>query len=169
MRQHLKPSTPLRASIWVPPLTQLIAPLIWQSVLLFESRQVLLLSEYEADEFLPRAWVATTATKACFVSLSYLREAYCQPADDAPFLQIPRAACAFQGEIATWECTLAGLQLLAGDTAFATQRRKDALASLLPSADAKRAGLRPAALRGLQHMISRSDLEQICDVDIGEA
>lgn len=146
-----------------------IAPLFWQSVLLFESGQVLLLSEYEADEFLSRAWVATTATKARFVSLSYLREAYCcQPADDTPFLQIPRAACAFRGEIATWECTLAGLQLLAGDTAFTTQRRKEALASLLPSADAKRAGLRLAALRGLQHMISRSNLEQICDVDIGE-
>ena len=53
---------------------------------------------------------------------------------------------------------------------FATKERKDSIAALAtPTAAAKKAALKLVLLRGRQHMISRSNLELICNVDIGEA
>ena len=65
---------------------------------------------------------------------------------------------------------MAGLQLLAGETMFATKERKESITALVTSTiAAKKAALQLVSLRGRQHMISRSDLELICNVDIGEA
>ena len=73
-------------------------------------------------------------------------------------------------EIKVADLTVAGLQLFAGETMFATKERKDSIAALAtPTAAAKKAALKLVLLRGRQHMISRSNLELICNVDIGEA
>ena len=50
---------------------------------------------------------------------------------------------------------------------FATETRKLSLKTLLPSHEARTAALVPCSLRGLQHMLSRSDLEGVCAVDTG--
>ena len=55
------------------------------------------------------------------------------------------------------DTTVAGLQLLAGETMFGP--RKSALGERLPTASAKKAALGLPMLCGLHHNIARSDLE----------
>ena len=137
-----------------------------QSVILFEDGQCLLVSEYEADQIIGRVWEASSSTtKTCLISLvnfAYIRHL---PGSStaAPCLQLPQITKPVPDEL-----TLTALQLFAGDTLYTTPERKEALRELVSNPKARQAALRPAALHGLQSMVSRSDLEQICQADAGE-
>lgn len=131
--------------------------------MLFEDGQCLLVSEYEADKIIGRMWVASSA-KTCLVNLAYLRNISGSSSTAAPMLRLPQdSSCPMPDE-----STLTGLQLLAGDTCYATPERKNVLRALAQTSEARQAALRPAALHGLQSMVSRSDLERICVADVGE-
>eukprot|EP00965_Chrysotila_dentata_P064020 2120342-Pleurochrysis_carterae.AAC.1 len=135
-------------------------------MLVFPGGQVLLLSEWEAEHILTVLLTASTSPGVFLANLSYL----CEAADSfwrkSPKLSTAsRLTCRSE---AINEATIAGLQLLAGDTMFATEERKASVNRLLASPGAKRAALRIVALRGCQHMVRHSDLELICNVDIGD-
>ena len=139
------------------------------ALVVFPSSDVLLLSEWEADQVLPLMWQYSTLgnNPSSLVNLIYLREA----ADQArPFDSIRMRVPTFTHSTAVVDdLTLAGLQLLAGETMFATAERKASIRSLVePTTAAKKAALQLVSLRGRQHMISRSDLELVCNADIGE-
>jgi hypothetical protein len=101
----------------------------------------------------------------CVANLHYFRRAAASSsAGSTPFSIPQRGSAKLLSERA-----LAALQLLAADTSFGTDARKAAVRELLPTAQAKRAALDMAAIRGRQNMIPRSDLEDICAADIGGA
>jgi len=138
------------------------------AIIVFPSSEVLLLSEWEADQVLPLMWDrVTTLNQSFLVNLTYLREA----ADQKwPSTRIRMRIPASPQAPCVRDLTMAGLQLLAGETMFATDERKESVRSLAATTVAgKQAALQLVSLRGQQHMISRSDLELICNVDIGEA
>ena len=134
-----------------------------QSVVLFSDGKCLLVSEQEADQIIQRMWMAPSA-KTCLVNFAYIRHSIGSSTAAAIRLQLPRNTdCPMPDEL-----TLTSLQLFAGDTSYATLARKAALRLLVSTPKARQTALRPAALHGLQSMVSRSDLEQICVVDAGE-
>jgi hypothetical protein len=63
------------------------------------------------------------------------------------------------------ELSLASLQLLNGETMFATNGRKNAVETMLILKEAKSAALNFPAFRATQQFLSRSDLETICSSD----
>lgn len=149
----------------------------------------LLLSEWEADRILSLLWNCGSGSQTeigartdshargdspAFVNLNFLIEK--ADRSDAPSRKGVPWAGLIEGFMAVFtgrsglnsltglsEHTLAGLQLFAGCTMFGTVARKTALSELLPTRAAKQSALNLIALRGLQNMISRSDLELICD------
>ena len=140
------------------------------AVIVFPSSEVLLLAEWEADHLLALLWEYSSTGKHPFmVNLAYLREA----ADKmwaVSHIRMRVPASRPRSDITVNDLTVAGLQLLAGETMFATDARKESVRVLTtPTMAAKKAALQLVSLRGRQHMISRSDLELICNIDIGEA
>jgi len=135
------------------------------------SRSCLLVSEWEADALLRLAWGQQAASGACFVNAAYLLRASNAGWDGAMAAlavpqhvaaesnrhKRPRTAAALLGE-----CTLAALQLLAGDTMFYTDARKAAAAELLPSDEARSAAWELVQVRGRGTIFARSDLELLC-------
>jgi hypothetical protein len=118
----------------------------------------------EADNILGLMWASGSTSGRSggpsFANFAYLRSD-----------QVPMQQSLLVGQPQTEtraEPTLAGLELFAGGTMLPTTARKRAAESLLSSQRAKNAALALVAMRGLQHMIPRSDLEEICAVDIGE-
>ena len=148
------------------------------AIVIFPSEEVLLLSEWEADHVLPLMWASTPVEDMpFFVNLAYLREAADkQRSSEEIRLRVPalpRSGSRSSSKLGVADITVAGLQLLAGETMFGTAKRKKSVTNLLTnlassSAAAKKAALQLVALRGKQHMISRSDLELICNSDIGD-
>ena len=140
------------------------------AVVVFPNGDVLLLSEWEADEVLPLLWKAASSSSAPFmVNFAYLRAA-ADASSSVIQMRVPPAPTSSVPRLAVNDRTMAGLQLLAGETMFKTQARKAAVQALAASSvAAKKAALQLVHLRGRQHMISRSDLELICNADIGEA
>ena len=144
------------------------------ALVVFPSTEVLLLSEWEADQVLPLLWKCggipafLRAHQPFVANLAYLREAAdLKWPSSQVWLQVPAASTVSP---MLHDLTVAGLQLLAGETMFATETRKQSVRKLTAqTAASRKAALRLVALRGRQHMISRSDLELICNVDIGEA
>ena len=140
------------------------------AVLVFAD-SALLISEWEADHILPLQWKRRDGLPLPFMAnLAYITEAadLGWPADRIR-LRVP-ADTVQVGTRALDELTVAGLQLLAGETMFATDARKRSIETLVAaSAASRKAALRLVALRGRHHMIARSHLEGICNVDIGEA
>ncbi|KAL1498573.1 hypothetical protein AB1Y20_013890 [Prymnesium parvum] len=140
-------------------------------VAVFPNSEVLLLSEWEADHLLPHMWQARPTDKGPFlVNLSYLREAADKKIPDESIrLRAPAAIVRPQflirGKPRVEEITLAGLQLLAGETMFATPERKDCIRALTEQPVAKKAVIHLVSLRGRRHMLPRSDLELICNSD----
>lgn len=150
----------------------------------------LLLSEWEADRVLSVLWTCGSGSRTkiggrtdhlargdspAFVNLTFLIEK--ADRSDDPSRKSVAWAGLIEGFMAAItgrsglnsltglsEHTLAGLQLFAGCTMFGTAARKTALSELLPTHGAKQSALNLIALRGLQNMISCSDLELICDI-----
>ena len=149
------------------------------AVLVFPSSEVLLIAEWEADQLLPLLWECSSPVQHAFMAnLAYLREAADKQMPTSQItMRVPAQNVSLSSgsrllhsEIKVADLTVAGLQLFAGETMFATKERKDSIAALAtPTAAAKKAALKLVLLRGRQHMISRSNLELICNVDIGEA
>ena len=142
------------------------------AVVVFPSSEVLLLAEWEADQLLPLLWEYSTPTQHPFmVNLAYLREAADKQMPTSKItMRVPTQTYSLRSEIKVADLTVAGLQLFAGETMFATKERKESVTALAtPTVSAKKAALQLVSLRGRQHMISRSDLELICNIDIGEA
>jgi hypothetical protein len=133
------------------------------ALLLFPSGEGLLLSEWEADSVLGLMWAAGGGSSGgpSFANFAYLRS-------DLPQQQSLRISPPCTWQMQPPEHMLAGLELFAGGTMLRTAARKQAAEQVLPSPRAKVAALALAAMRGLQHMVPRSDLEEICAVDIGE-
>ena len=143
------------------------------------SRSCLLVSEWEADALLRLAWdqQALATSGACFVNAAYLLRASNAGWDSArAALAVPQHAAAESNRhkmprtaaALLCECTLAALQLLAGDTMFCTDARKAAVAELLPSDEARSAAWELVQVRGRGHIFVRSDLELLCgDVQRG--
>ena len=138
------------------------------------SAEVLLLSEWEADQVLSLMWASKPVKdKPFFVNLVYLREAADKQLSSGEIRlrvpALPRSGSRSSSKLGVADITVAGLQLLAGETMFGTSERKESVTTLAASsAAAKKAALQLVALRGRQHMISRSDLELICNSDIGD-
>jgi hypothetical protein len=151
-------------------------------VLVFPSQECLLLSEWEADQVLMLMWkcisIGKFPTKTQFVNLCYLREAADSQWTNPAHMMLPLVSSNLRepNKALVHDMTLAGLQLLAGETMFGPhnstqaavrEKRLHALSTLLPTPEAKAAALKLPALRGLTHMISQSDLENLCDPNIG--
>jgi len=139
------------------------------AIVLFESNDsCLLLSEWEADKTIELFWGIDEekAVMPRFTNLTYLLEAISAHTEDVPKLQLPYSTSRRQkgngNMVHLSEHTLGGLQLLAGHTMFSSEARRGAVADLLPTPEAKKAALDLVVLRGEGHMISRSDLEEIC-------
>ena len=162
------------------------------ALVVFPDGAVLLLSEWEADQVLPFMWKLprsnASSTEPFFANLSYLRQAAdnnlpCTevhmrvPPESAGVAFFTRSVARGREMIRLYsssspvsDITLAGLQLLAGETMFATDKRKRSITELAtPTSAARKAALQLVRFRGRQNFISRSDLENICNVDIGEA
>jgi hypothetical protein len=147
-------------------------------VIVFPSEECLLLSEWEADQVLMLIWKCEFPTKTQFVNLCNLREAADSQWRNPAHMMLPLVSSNQRepNKALVHDVTLAGLQLLAGETMFGPhnsavkqvkQKRLHALSTLLPTPEAKAAALKLPALRGLTHMISLSDLENFCDPNIG--
>jgi hypothetical protein len=121
----------------------------------------LLLSEWEADRFLSLLGT-NSSTNTSFVNLAYLREA----ADNEWRTPIKLQTPTKRSQNAISEEMMAGLQLFAGDTKYKTAGRKRALGCLLPTPEARRAALGLMDLRGQSKFVSRSDLEEVCELDM---
>jgi hypothetical protein len=124
----------------------------------------LLVSEWEADQLLPLL-VSETLSPHCSVSMANL--AYLRQAADAKWnipckLHVPER---FSRRRLSEEM-MAGLQLLAGDTMFATRGRRDVLRSLLSTPEAKVAAKDLVTFRGRSNFLDRSDLEEVCALDM---
>ena len=143
------------------------------AIVVFPGGEVLLLSEWEADNVLQLLWdSASIGNRPFMVNLAYLRDAADKQLPPAQIcLRVPSAPKAqTKAQAKVDDITVAGLQLLAGETMFATEARKQSVKTLAATTvGAKQAALLLVELRGLQHMISRSDLEAICNTDLGEA
>lgn len=144
------------------------------ALVVFPNAEVLLLSEWEADHVLPLMWASKHVLdhRPFLVNLAYLREAADEQRPSAEIrLRVPPRSTKLPSVVCqVAELTVAGLQLLAGETMFCTEKRRTSVKRLLePSVAAKWAALRLVELRGKRHMLSRSDLELICNLDIGGA
>ena len=149
-------------------LSDFMRPL--DAIVVFQTSEVLLLSEWEADAVLAVMW-NVRFHRTFLANLSYLVEAADEdrPSEEIK-LRVPPHPASHAKAAEVQDITIAGLQLLAGQTMFSTSARKESIQRLAaPSPAAKRAALKIVELRGRQHMISRSDLEVICNADIGEA
>ena len=135
------------------------------AVLVFQSGDCLLLSEWEADEILGLLWEAEMSSSmlsSCKVSMcpvSYLLQAADNSWISPPKLFVPKRS---GSDFRPSELTLAALSLLGGGTMFRTPARKAAVMELLRLRAGKGAAPLLPTLRGLPHMIARSDLEDIC-------
>ena len=120
---------------------------------------ILLLSEREADAILQLFWERGSSSQkkrgieVQFVNLTYARLCHARPS-------------AFTARGLTWgqipSASLVGLQLLAGETKFETDEQKDHVRAMTSTPSAKMAALKLPGMRGLQFMVSRSDLDIIC-------
>jgi hypothetical protein len=151
-------------------------PVQWIITFQSYSECCLLLSEWEAENVLKILWNRKKSTDVRLVQMCYLREA----ADTHGKV---RLALPDGNGCGVDEVTMAGLQLLAGETTFGPEirsgteireaqireARQAALAKLLPTREAKMAAFLLPSLRGLRHTISRSDLERFCNLDVREA
>jgi hypothetical protein len=156
-------------------------PVQWIITFQSYSECCLLLSEWEAERVLEILWDRKKSTDVRLVQMCYLREA--ADTNGKVRLALPDGNRCERDEI-----TMAGLQLLAGETTFGPEirsgteireaqireaqireARQAALAKLLPTREAKKAAFLLPSLRGLRHTISRSDLERFCNFDVGEA
>lgn len=150
-------------------------------VIFHASHCCLLLSEWEADELLHNFWdrrkhsnICSPNGEICFVNLSFFVEAANSDTETLFQILLPGKdekrnvnRCASRRSpgyrhLSLSEHTVAGLQLLSGQTVFPTKDRKKALVKLLESDEAKKSALGLVSLRGLQKMIPRSDLEDVC-------
>lgn len=82
-------------------------------------------------------------------------------------MRVPRRNDDFMSDLGDMEKerlerTLTGLKLFAGMTTFESIESQTALLSLLPDSLAKEGAKHMIYLRGESHMLSRSDLENIC-------
>jgi hypothetical protein len=143
------------------------------ALLLFKSGECLLLSEWEADQVLgllwahaPYAFHGPCRCLVSFVNLAYLRQAADEGWAQPQLLVGAPIALSPSPELVS-PLLLSGLQLLAGETMFGTEGRRQAVRSLLHSPEARRAALRLPSMRGQKHMVPRSHLEAICAADIG--
>ena len=167
------------------------------TLVVFPNGDVLLLSEWEADQVLSLMWkeacsvvssvLSNAQGQSFFANLTYLREAAGSQNPSAEIkMRVPpaplltnlavscrtRLGVAGRGSPAAGvsDITLAGLQLFAGETMFATEERRCCVTQLVtPTLNARKAALQLVRFRGRQNFISRSNLENICNVDIGEA
>ena len=62
--------------------------------------------------------------------------------------------------------TLSSLMLFNGETMYPSSAMKTALAETLADGRAKQAGRQLVMLRGLLHLLYRSDLEHVCRTDL---
>ena len=142
-----------------------------QSIVTFPSKDCLLLSEWEAEKVIDLMWKTPHNPKVHLITMCYLRAAADALWESPAHLIIPKAAA--QIELVN-DVTMAGLQLLAGETMFGppntpiARSRVAALAKLLPTTAAKKAALSLPFLCGLQHNVARSELELFCNLDVGD-
>jgi hypothetical protein len=130
-----------------------------------EKKTFLLLSEREADNILALLTVPMSPTAPVqFVHLAYLKLIHEKPDSSSHLLSMP---------VNNLDNTaLVALQLFNGDTDYPTQQQKESLMKIFLAADkqhvktAQSAALLLPGMRGLQEMISRSDLEIVCTKDI---
>ena len=143
-----------------------------EAVLLFANGkqvQCLLVSEWEADKILGLMWRNSNKHHCFFANLAY-QGSFDLEGEPKGLLTVPQISVPALGvDRMAWMRMLVGLELLAGNTTFPTEKQKEAVQALLPTGKAKRGALALVAMRGRQHTIPRSDLEEICAVDIGEA
>ena len=108
-----------------------------------QSQEVLLLSDYEADRVLALLW-ARKASEApppfMLANLCFAEEAECGVPDRA----------------------LVSVMLFSGETQYGPAPLREALAGVLPTEGATAAARALVRLRGLDTMLPRSDLEEIC-------
>lgn len=135
------------------------------------SRSCLLVSEWEADQLLALVWdrpPAGDASAAFLTNAAYMRHAADAGGPWPPVLAVPRRDRSeprnkvAHVEPPLGENTLAALQLLAGETMYATDARKAAVRALLSSPGIKSAVRELVCVRGRGQMLARSDLERIC-------
>jgi hypothetical protein len=114
----------------------------------------LLLSEREADSILGLIWKRKGLPEKgpCLVNLAYLRLAKTHP---------PKLACRGIPDPKLPCSLLVTLQLFNGETAYLTEEQKACLQKMMVSSRAKLAALKIPVMRGLQHMVSHSDLEVV--------
>jgi hypothetical protein len=143
-----------------------------EAVLLFANGkqvQCLLVSEWEADKILGLMWRNSNKHHCFFANLAY-QGSFDLEGVPKGLLTVPQISVPALGvDRMAWMRMLVGLELLEGGTTFPTEKQKEAVQALLPTGQAKRGALALVAMRGRQHTIPRSDLEEICAVDIGEA
>ena len=148
-----------------------------QAVVQFPSGECLLLSELEADSVLELMWESHTRRSVSLhptmCSLCYLRDAACADEKQNITSRTSRMTCSSEQRCpqllvpvtcpphTTSPHLLAGLCLFAGETMFPGPLCA-ALIELLPTAAARKSALRLPVWRGRSHMISHSDLEEIC-------
>ena len=122
-------------------------------------KTALLLTERESDSVLKCLWVA--GQTASNVQLTHLACCNLPCPVNAASLQLSRLGCASFGKVRVDPTIRAQLHLFNGETMY-DQETRLALSDMLTSKPAKIAALRIPELRGLQSMLSRSDLEEAC-------
>jgi hypothetical protein len=127
---------------------------------------VLLLSDREADAVVEAAWTAPRAAAAGSPPpplLLHHAHARAEPAPAWLTLQArPGGAHCRGGAAAVDDDALARLQLYNGEKMLGGDARGRALEALLPTSAARDAALLLPPMRGLGHLVSRSQLEDIC-------
>jgi hypothetical protein len=150
-------------------------PVQW--IVTFQSSKCCLLSEWEAENVLEILW-KRPESKVRIVQMCYLREAADTKYEKGVRLALPQNLPDGNG-CGVDEVTMAGLQLLAGETMFGPsgtenreaqirEARLAALAKLLPTREAKKAALSLPFLCDKHQHIKRSDLEMFCNLDIDD-
>jgi hypothetical protein len=135
-----------------------------------ETKQIMLLSEREANGVLPYFWsheivasrqAATMAPRVLFVNYAYLRDSPC--AMEVP-LVLPQGHSPYAMLGDTGQSALAVLQLFMGETAYPSEERLRALQDFLHyKCDGNRQELVDALVssRGTVHTFTRSDLARL--------
>ena len=130
------------------------------AVVLFPSRECLLLSEWEADIVLQLLWSEPSVAAIC--SLSYLMEASSRGSRVPPPLIVPKQTPESFSDLRPSDHTIAGLHLFSVGTMFGEW--KGAFKDLVPTHESKKAALLLPRFRGCGELVPRSDLEMICCV-----